>query len=305
MHVPVNPEFFRNDARSPGPVCATAGIGLRLQHHRWLLEQRPRAHWLEVHPENYMTAGAQSAELDRIANHYPLSLHAVGLSLGSAGGPDSAHLERLRELVSRYQPCLVSDHLSWSAVDGTYFPDLLPLPYTDEALGVFAANVDRTQSILKRQILVENPSKYIPLLHAMSEADFMAEVVRRTGCGVLLDINNIYVSALNFGSDPNGQLHEYLAKIPHASIGEVHLAGHATVIGADGHQRRIDDHGARVCGPVWQLFRRAVQAIGPRPTLIEWDTRVPSFEVLQGEASVAQRILEEPVAAEHLYAIAR
>ena len=301
----MNPRFSRNDACRPGPISATAGIGLRLPHHRWLLEQRPAVHWLEVHPENYMTEGVQSAELERIANDYPLSLHAVGLSLGTAGGPDLAHLERLRELVSRYQPCLISDHLSWSAVDGTYFPDLLPLPYTDEALGVFAAGVDRTQSTLQRQMLVENPSKYFPLPHAMSEADFLAELVRRTGCGVLLDINNIYVSALNCGSDPDGQLHEYLAKIPHSNIGEVHLAGHATVIGADGRQRRIDDHGARVCGPVWQLFRHAIEILGPRPTLIEWDTRLPSFEVLQGEASVAQWILEESAPAEHLYAIAR
>jgi len=301
----VNPRFSRNDACRSGPVSATAGIGLRLPHHRWVLEQRPAVNWFEVHPENYMTAGAQSAELEQIATDYPLSLHAVGLSLGTAGGPDLAYLERLGELVSRYQPCLVSDHLSWSAVDGTYFPDLLPLPCTDEALDVFAEGVDRTQSALKRQILVENPSQYFPLPHAMSEADFLAGLVRRTGCGVLLDINNIYVSALNCGSDPDGQLHEYLAKIPHSNIGEVHLAGHATVIGADGQQRRIDDHGAQVCGPVWQLFRHAIETLGPRPTLIEWDTRLPSFEVLQGEASVAQWILEESAPAEHHYAIAR
>jgi uncharacterized protein len=152
----VNPRFSRNDACRSGPICATAGIGLRLPHHRWLLEQRPAVHWLEVHPENYMTEGAQSVELEQIANDYPLSLHAVGLSLGTAGGPALAHLERLRELVSRYQPCLVSDHLSWSAVDGTYFTDLLPLPYTREALDVFSAGVDRTQSILEESAPAEH-----------------------------------------------------------------------------------------------------------------------------------------------------
>jgi uncharacterized protein len=301
----VNPRFSRNDACRPGPVSANAGIGLRLPHHRWLMEHRPAVHWLEVHPENYMTEGAQSAELERIATDYPLSLHAVGLSLGSVGGPDPAHLERLRELVSRYQPGLVSDHLSWSAIDGTHFPDLLPLPYTQEALEVFAASVDRTQSTLRRQLLVENPSRYFPLPHAMSEAEFLAELVRRTGCGVLLDINNIYVSALNCGADPNAQLHECLARIPHSSIGELHLAGHATVIAADGQQRRIDDHGSQVCGQVWQLFRDTIQTLGPRPTLIEWDTRLPSFEDLQGEASVAQWILDETTLSVNRYVAAR
>jgi uncharacterized protein (UPF0276 family) len=269
------------------------------------MEHRPAAHWLEVHPENYMTDAAQSTELERIANDYPLSLHAVGLSLGSVEGPDPAHLERLRELVSRYQPCLVSDHLSWSAIDGNHFPDLLPLPYTEEALEVFVASVDRTQSSLRRQLLVENPSRYFPLPHAMSEAEFLAALVRKTGCGVLLDVNNIYVSARNCGTNPYAQLRDFLVRIPHSSIGELHLAGHATVIGVDGRQRHIDDHGSQVCGQVWQLFRNTLETIGPRPTLIEWDTRLPSFETLQGEARVAQSILEESAQAVDRYVVAR
>ena len=269
------------------------------------MEYRPAVAWLEVHPENYMTDAAQSAELERIANNYPLSLHAVGLSLGSVEGPDPAHLEKLRELVSRYQPCLVSDHLSWIAIDGNHFPDLLPLPYTEEALEVFAASVDRTQSSLKRQLLVENPSRYFPLPHAMSEAEFLAALVRKTGCGVLLDVNNIYVSARNCGTNPYAQLRDYLVRIPHSAIGEVHLAGHATVIGTDGRQRRIDDHGSQVCEQVWQLFRNTLETIGPRPTLIEWDTRLPSFETLQGEARIAQWILEESAQAVDRYVVAR
>jgi hypothetical protein len=301
----VNPRFSRNDAYRPGPISATAGIGLRLPHHQWLIEHRPAAAWLEVHPENYMTEGVASAELDRIACDYPLSLHAVGLSLGSVGGPDPQHLKRLQELVTRYQPLLVSDHLSWSAVDGIHLPDLLPLPYNSEALGVFVESVDRMQSALKRQILVENPSKYLRLPHSMSEAEFLAEIVRKSGCGVLLDVNNIYVSALNCGLDPDSQLLEYLENIPGRSIGEIHLAGHSTVTGEHGRQYRIDDHGSQVCGQVWQLFRTVIAALGARPVLIEWDTRLPSFEVLQGEARVAQRFMEESAAAEHHYAVAR
>jgi uncharacterized protein len=280
------------------PFCADAGIGLRLPHHRSVIEQRPPVRWFEIHAENYMTDSVAASELEQIARDYPLSIHAVGLSLGSVGGPDPKHLERLRELVVRYEPCLVSDHLSWSAVDGVHFPDLLPLPYTEESLDVFATGVDQAQSVLRREILVENPSKYLPLTHAMSEADFLAEIVRRTGCGVLLDINNIYVSARNGGRDPNSELLEYLEKIPPESIGELHLAGHAVVTAPDGHERRIDDHGSHVCGKVWKLFRIAVETIGARPTLIEWDTRLPSFEVLTAEADLAQSILEVSATAE-------
>jgi uncharacterized protein len=269
-----------------------AGIGLRLPHHRWVMEQRPSVRWFEIHAENYMTESVAAAELEQLSRDYPLSIHAVGLSLGSVCGPDPKHLERLRELVTRYEPCLVSDHLSWSAVDGIHLPDLLPLPHTEESLDVFASGVDRAQSVLRREILIENPSKYFPLTRAMSEADFLSEIVRRTGCGVLLDINNIYVSARNMGRDPSSELLEYLEKLPSESIGELHLAGHAVVTEPGGNEQRIDDHGSPVCEEVWKLFRVAVETLGARPTLIEWDTRLPSFEVLAAEAGLAQSILE-------------
>ena len=269
------------------PIPARAGIGLRLPHHDWVLEQHPNIAWLEVHPENYMTDGSASEELERIARNYPLSLHAVGLSLGSPAGPDAQHLARLKELVARYQPGSVSDHLSWSASDGIHLPDLLPLPYTEEALAVFATNVERVQATLARPILVENPSRYMSLPHStLTEAEFLEQVVQRTGCGVLLDINNIYVTARNCGADPESQLREYLRRLPGGSIGELHLAGHS----ASGH-RLIDDHGSQVCAEVWQLFRTSVTTLGPRPTLIEWDTRLPSFETLQDEARAAQWIM--------------
>jgi uncharacterized protein (UPF0276 family) len=299
----VNPSFLRNDARRSGPVGmgqpipARAGVGLRLPHHEWVLERHPDIAWLEVHPENYMTDGSASEELERIARGYPLSLHAVGLSLGSPAGPDPEHLARLGQLVARYQPGLVSDHLSWSASDGIHLPDLLPLPYTEEALAVFTGNVERVQDALARPILVENPSRYMSLPHSiLTEAEFLEQLVRRTGCGVLLDINNIYVTAHNCGADPESQLEHYLRRLPHGSVGELHLAGHD----ASG-PRLIDDHGSQVCADVWQLFRTAVATLGPRPTLIEWDTRLPSFEVLQGEARVAQWIM---TTAERLDAVA-
>jgi uncharacterized protein (UPF0276 family) len=287
------------------PFCADAGIGLRLPHHRLVIEQQPLVRWFEIHAENYMTHGVAATELEQVSRDYPLSIHAVGLSLGSIGGPDAKHLARLRELVARYEPCLVSDHLSWSAVDGVHFPDLLPLPYTEESLDVFAIGVDRAQSALRREILIENPSKYLPLTHTMSEADFLAEIVRRTGCGVLLDINNIYVSARNDGRDPNSELLEYLEKIPPESIGELHLAGHAVVTRPEGREQRIDDHGSHVCGDVWKLFRVAVETLGARPTLIEWDTRLPSLEVLAAEADLAQWILEVSATSESRRVVTR
>jgi uncharacterized protein len=293
----VNPSFLRNDASRSGPISARAGIGLRLPHHTWVLDQHPDVAWLEVHPENYMTDGSASEELERIADDYPLSLHAVGLSLGSPAGPDPEHLARLVELVARYQPGLVSDHLSWSASDGIHLPDLLPLPYTEEALAVFASNVELVQDALGRTVLVENPSRYMSLPHStLTEAEFLEQLVRRTGCGVLLDINNIYVTACNCGADPEGQLNDFLRRLPARSVGELHLAGHST-----SGQRLIDDHGSQVCAAVWQLFRTAVATLGTRPTLIEWDTRLPSFEVLQGEARVAQSIM---TTAERLDAVA-
>jgi uncharacterized protein len=274
------------------PVPADVGIGLRLPHHRWVLEHAPAAAWLEVHPENYMRHGACEAELELIRRDHPLSLHAVGLSLGSTDGVSRAHLRRVAALIGRYEPALISDHLSWSAIDGVHFPDLLPLPYTDEVLRVVTTNVDSVQSDLKRQILIENPSSYLQIRgSSMTEAEFLGELVRRCECEVLLDVNNICVSAHNGGEDPQELLSSFLHHLPARSIGEIHLAGHATVaLEQEGADLRIDDHGSRVSAEVWQLYARAVRALGSRPTLIEWDKNLPEFPTLRAEADKAREV---------------
>ena len=297
MHTPSR-AFDQGAASSPvsvKPIPACAGIGLRPPHHAALKDGPPAVAWLEAHPENHMTPAAAD-ELAAIADRYPLSLHAVGLSLGSACGLDREHLLRLKALERRIQPGLLSDHLSWSVAATSAgplaLPDLLPLPYTEEALGVVIANVDHAQAVLGRRLLIENPSTYLEFAaSSLTEAEFMAELVRATGCGVLLDINNIAVSALNHGDDPAFTLADYLSLIPASAIGEIHLAGHAVRDLPGGRRLRIDDHGSRVDLGVWRLFETAVQVIGPRPTLIEWDTAIPELPVLLGEAAIAQAML--------------
>jgi uncharacterized protein (UPF0276 family) len=281
----------RGAARAPVP--ARAGIGLRPPHHGRILAERPPLAWLEVHPENHLGRGSAAEEFDAIASDYPLSLHAVGLSLGSAEGIDAAHLNAIAALAERLQPGLVSDHLSWSAAGGVHLPDLLPLPYTEEALDVVCRNLERVQTTLGRSILVENPSAYLRFADAqLSEAKFLAELVRRSGCGVLLDVNNLFVSASNLGEAPLANLIELLACVPHAAIGEIHLAGHATRALPDGRLLRIDDHGSRVAAGVWALYDAAIALLGPRPTLIEWDTAIPPLETLIDEARAADAILQ-------------
>jgi uncharacterized protein (UPF0276 family) len=293
---PARPGQGAASAPIPAALAAKAGVGLRLPHHAFVQSERPDAAWLEVHPENYMTP-ALADELAGFAAHYPLSLHAVGLSLGSAAGLDHAHLLRLKALERRVRPALMSDHLSWSVAAGAdgpvALPDLLPLPYTEEALAVVIANVDRAQAVLERMILVENPSTYLRFAAStMEEPCFLGALVRATGCGVLLDVNNIYVSAMNQGEDPGAALEAVLAAVPHAAIGEIHLAGHAVRDLGEGRQARIDDHGSRVRPDVWALYETAIQTLGPRPTLIEWDTDLPAFAVLQEEAAQAQAMLD-------------
>jgi hypothetical protein len=277
---------------SSTPVPAAAGIGLRLPHQRWVLEHAPVASWLEVHAENYMTAGQARDELESIARDHHLSLHCVGLSLGAADGPDRDHLARVAELVERFQPALLSDHLSWSSFQGVHFPDLLPLPYNAEALDKVSENVDRVQATLKRSILVENPSRYCELrLSTCSEAEFLANLVQRTGCQVLLDINNIYVTAKNTGQDPDTCLWSYLRALPPHCVGEIHLAGHRVDALEGGASLCIDDHGSAVGAEVWGLFATAIQFLGPRPTLVEWDNNLPDFETLLDEAESANVVL--------------
>ena len=265
-----------------------AGIGLRAPHVGELLATRPAVPWLEVHPENYMSGGPALVLLEAVRREYPVSLHGVGLSLGTAEDIDARHLSRLRSLVDRLEPCLVSEHLSWSTAGGAYLNHLLPLPYTDETLDVVGDHIDEVQNALGRRILIENPSSYLRFRHSsMAEPHFLAELARRTGCGLLCDVNNIYVSAWNVGLDAGS----YLDALPVPAIGEIHLAGHAAN-DADGRTILIDDHGSPVTAPVWKLYQRALERFGSVPTLIEWDTDIPELSVLLGEASVADRLLE-------------
>ena len=276
-----------NAALHPPTVAipARAGIGLRHPHYREMLARRPRLAFLEVHSENYFGAGGPPHYyLEQLRADYPLSLHGVGLSLGSADPLDGGHLAKLKRLVERYQPDLVSEHLCWTSVGGMHTHDLLPLPQTEEAVRHVASRIRQVQDTLGREILVENVSSYVRYADsAMSEWAFVAAVVEEAGCGLLLDVNNFYVNAVNHGFDP----YEYLAAMPAERVGEIHLAGfdHAEAC-------LVDTHGNPVSEPVWALFRDTVERLGPRPTLIEWDTDIPPLDTLLGEAEKADRILE-------------
>ena len=272
----------------PGRPDARAGIGLRAPHVGELLATRPAVPWLEVHPENYMMGGATLASLETARRDYPVSFHGVGLSLGSAGEIDRLHLERIKTLVDRIEPCLVSEHLSWSTSGGAYLNHLLPLPYTDETLAVVASHIHEGQETLGHSILIENPSSYLRFRHStIPEPEFLAELARRTGCRLLCDVNNIYVTAWNLGLDAIG----YLDALPTTTVGEIHVAGHA-LNDADGQTILIDDHGSHVAPPVWTLYREALQRFGPVPTLVEWDTDIPELSVLLAEACTADSLLE-------------
>lgn len=272
-----------------GPIPTEVGVGLRFQHHEAVLNERPKIGWLEVHTENYMGGGAPLRYLEAIRDHYPVSLHGVGLSLGSAEAPDPAHLERIRGTIARIEPGLISEHLSWSVAAGVYLADLLPLPMTEEALEVVCRHVDLVQSALKRRLLLENPSSYMRFKHStIPEWEFLAAVAAQTGCGILCDINNIYVSACNHGWSAT----KYLSGLPPAAVGEIHLAGHSVRALGDGRTIRIDDHGSRVSPEVWSLFAAALRLFGAVPTLIEWDTHLPPLDVLIDEARLATAVIE-------------
>jgi uncharacterized protein len=263
------------------------GIGLRSRHVDEILAGPPRVGWLEVHAENYMGGGPAVRALERIRRDHPLSIHGVGLSLGGAEGVDATHLARLAALVERLEPALVSEHLSWSVVGGVYLNHLLPLPCTAEALAVVARNVARVQDRLGRPLLVENPASYLRFENAeMTEPEFLNAVARQTGCGVLCDVNNVFVSCANLGGDADA----YLRALDALIVGEIHLAGHA-VNDADGRTILIDDHGSRVSPAVWQLYAHAVRRFGAQPTLVEWDTDVPALDVLLEEAARAEGIM--------------
>jgi len=265
---------------------ATAvGIGLRQPHYRQVFEQRPELGFLEVHSENFfLDGGASMHALERARAIYPVSLHGVGLSLGSADRMADDHLSKLERLVERIEPTLVSEHLSWGGLDGLHFNDLLPLPHTNDALALLVGRVDRVQDRLQRRILVENISAYVRYRRDdMTETGFLAELARRTGCGILLDINNLYVNAVNFGFDPVAWIEE----LPPSVVSQMHLAGHTVT--DDG---LVDTHGARVSEEVWMLYAEACKRLGPKPTLIEWDTDLPSLDVLLDEAAAARAIAE-------------
>ncbi|THD77949.1 MAG: DUF692 domain-containing protein [Phenylobacterium sp.] len=270
------------------PHGLTAGVSLKPQHFADALQASAPGLWFEVHAENYMAEGGpRLAGLAAVAAAFPISLHGVGLSLAADEPPDAAHLAAWARLVERFQPALVSEHLAWSQRRGVYAPDLLPFPRTGEALDRIVGNVARLQDALGRQVLVENPALYLPLKgHEMAETDFLAELVRRAACGLLVDVNNAFVSARNLGYGAEA----YLDALPADAIGEIHLAGHAPDPGL-GEAMLIDSHDAPVAEPVWRLYERLIARVGPRPTLIERDDKLPPFAALIAERDRAHQVL--------------
>ena len=275
--------------RTPDKPTLTAGLGLKLVHFAQALACSADGLWFEVHAENYMAAGGpRLAGLTAVAERHPVALHGVGLSLAADEAPSKDHLAALRRLADRLQPVLVSEHLAWSARGGSYLPDLLPFPRSRAALDRICANVDRMQTVLQRQVLIENPSLYLPLAgNDYDEVDFLTRLCARTGCGLLVDVNNVYVSTHNVG----GSAHDYLDALPAHAVGEIHLAGHAED-GQLGPDLLIDTHGAPVAEAVWALFERLILRIGPRPTLIERDADIPPFDELLIERGRAHHGLQ-------------
>ena len=279
-----------------GPGLPTrAGLGLKPEHFRDLLETRPDIGFFEVHAENYMVDGGPFHHfLGRIREHYPLSLHGVGLSIGAEGPLDEAHLDRLDALIKRYQPASFSEHLAWSSHGEVFFNDLLPVPYDRATLDRVCAHVDRVQARLQRQMLLENPSTYLEFeASTMDEAAFLTEVIRRTGCGLLLDVNNVHVSCVNHGQDALA----YINSLPLDSVGEIHLAGFATDRDAAGALLLIDSHGSPVDEAVWGLYAAVLARTGPTPTLLERDNDVPSLATLLAEAQRADDLMPAPAEA--------
>jgi uncharacterized protein len=269
------------------PRCC--GIGLRAQHHCELLARRPPVGWVEAHSENFFARGGVPRDvLNEVRTLYPLSLHGVGLSIGSTDPLDPRHLGALARLVRDFDPMLVSEHLSWGSVDGRFMNALLPLPYTEEALRHTAARVRTVQDVLGRQILIENVSSYLQFTASeMPEWEFLVALAAESGCAILLDLNNVYVNAMNHSFDP----YEYLDFMPPAAVREIHLAGHAVNrIGT--RDVLMDTHGTPVCEVVWELYGRALERFGPVPTLIEWDTDLPALDVLVAEAHQIEQLLQ-------------
>ncbi|KEA64624.1 hypothetical protein ADIMK_1077 [Marinobacterium lacunae] len=267
----------------------SAGIGLKPEHYQALLDQLPEIGFLEVHAENYMVAGGPYHHyLSRLHEHYALSIHGVGLSIGGDAPLDEHHLSRLVTLLDRHPPERFSEHLAWSSHSGEFFNDLLPLPYTEERLKIVCEHVDQVQTRLKRQILLENPATYVQFAaSSIPETEFLSAVVERTGCGLLLDVNNVYVSCINHGLNSR----DYISALPCNRVGEIHLAGFSRDTDAAGAPLLIDSHGAPVADAVWNLYAYALELTGPVATLIERDNNIPPLPILVGEALRAQNLL--------------
>lgn len=271
------------------PIPASAGVGLKPEHYELIVDTRPAIGWFEVHAENYMEAGGPPHHyLAVIRSMYPLSVHGVGMSIGADRPLDQFHLTRLKAVCDLYEPGLVSEHLAWSTHEGAYLNDLLPVPYTRRALQRVCEHIDQIQSALKRKILLENPSTYIVFKTSeMSEVSFIRSVAERTGCGLLLDVNNVFVSATNHGFEPT----DYIDEFPLHKVEEIHLGGHAEDIDDSGARLLIDAHGCEVADPVWSLFNYTIERTGRRPVLIEWDNDVPAWDRLHHEVIRAEAVM--------------
>ncbi len=268
-----------------------AGVGLKAQHYKTILVDKPKLGWFEVHPENYMGAGGPPHKyLTAIRELYPLSLHGVGMSLGAPTerlNPD--HLTRFKKLIDRYEPALISEHLAWSTHEGLFFNDLLPLPYTDETLNHLCNHVNEMQDFMGRQVLIENPSAYLSYEDSpYAETEFLSQLAQKTGCGLLLDVNNIFVSASNQGYDA----YDYLNKFPTQYVGEIHLGGHKEEL-VDGAKLLIDDHSSAVVDEVWNIYNALIKKIGAKPTLVEWDGDIPEWNILYNEAKRADEYIQK------------
>lgn len=277
-------KFQHND------VPPKAGIGLRHPHYKQVMAEKPNIEWFEVHSENFFADGGMNIHvIENVRSKYPMSFHGVGLSLGSADKLDEKHLQKLKRLVDNFEPGLVSEHISWSAIGGVFANDLLPVPYNLEAIEALVLNISQMQEYLGRQILIENPSSYLEYkISEMTEWEFINQVIAKSGCGLLLDINNIYVSAQNhdFSAD------RYIENINKEAIGEIHLAGHESRDLGDGQAILIDSHSRNVKDDVWKLYEKTIKLVGNKPTLIEWDTDIPELSILMDEAAKAQTIMD-------------
>lgn len=273
---------------------ARAGLCLKPQHYDVILRDLPDVGWFEVHAENYLGAGgAPLSYLEKIRQHYPLSIHGVGLSIGSENGLDANHLDRVASLVDRFEPDSFSEHLAWSTHENQFLSDLLPLPYNRQTEDIVCNHIDQVQMRLGQKMLLENPSNYLRLTDSVqSENDFIANVIKRTGCGLLLDVNNVYVSAHNCGYSAA----QYIEKLPLQAVGEIHLAGHSTDTTVAAEPLLIDAHDREVCDAVWELFTHTVSLTGAVPSLIEWDAEVPEWTVFAAEVDRADKLLQEPTA---------